>query len=94
MLVDRIIIGQYNGIDFGKKKIKAVNVRAVSTTGGVLQIRLDNINSPVIAEIKIPGNDKWSNIKASLPGIKPGVHNLFISLKDDKKVEVDWISFE
>lgn len=85
---------QYNSIDFGKKKIKAVNARAVSAKGAVIQIRMDDLSSPVIAEIKIPGNDKWSNIKVSLSGVKPGVHNLFISSKDDRKVEVDWISFE
>jgi hypothetical protein len=85
---------QYNSIDFGKKKIKAVKVRAVSTSGAILQIRIDNIKSPVIAELKIPGNNNWNSIKASLTGIKSGVHNLFVSLKDEKKVEVDWIRFE
>lgn len=85
---------QYNSIDFGKKKIKAVKVRAVSTSGAILQIRIDNIKSPVIAELKIPGNNNWNSIKASLTGMKSGVHNLFVSLKDEKKVEVDWIRFE
>ena len=52
------------------------------------------MSSPVIAEIKIPAGNKWSNVKATIPQIKSGVHHLFISSKDGKQVEVDWISFE
>jgi hypothetical protein len=85
---------QFNTIDFGKKKLRSVNVRAISNSGGTLQIRLDNINSPVIAEIKIPKGTEWKIIKAPLTSFKPGVHNLFVTLKDDSNVEVDWVSFE
>ncbi|HJS55368.1 MAG TPA: family 43 glycosylhydrolase [Chitinophagaceae bacterium] len=85
---------QYNSIDFGKKQFKSVNARVLSPTGGILEIRLDNINNPAIAEIEIPGSNEWSIIKTALSGIKSGVHHLFVSLKDDKHVEADWISFE
>ncbi len=85
---------QYNSVDFGKKKFKSVNVKAASKTGGVLQIRLNNAQGPVIAEVKIPAGNDWNIIKAPLSGLKPGVQNLVVSLKDSKHVEVDWISFE
>src|SRR4029079_17727 len=41
---------QYNSVDFGKKKFKSVNVKAVSKPGCVLQIHLDNSDGPVIAQ--------------------------------------------
>ncbi len=85
---------QYNSVEFGKKKIKSVNINVESNTGGVLQIRLDNIHGAVIAEVKIPKASEWKPIKASLSSSKPGIHNLFVTLKDDSNVEVDWISFE
>jgi len=85
---------QYNSVDFSKKKFKNVNVKVISPAGGILQLRIDNMSSPVIAEIKIPGGNGWRNVKAVITQIKPGVHHLFISSKDGKRVEVDWISFE
>jgi hypothetical protein len=85
---------QFNTVDFGKKKLKSVNVRAMSNSGGTLQLRLDKPDGPAIAETKIPKGTEWKIIKASLTSFKPGVHNLIVSLKDNSDVEVDWISFE
>lgn len=85
---------QYNTVDFGKKKFKSVNINVESNTGGVLQIRLDNIHEAVIAEAKIPKASEWKISKASLITFKTGIHNLFVSMKDDSNVEVDWINFE
>ena len=85
---------QYNSTDFGKKQIRSVSVKTVSPASGVLQIRLHNAAGPVIAEIKIPAGNKWQIVKAPVSGSKPGVQHLFISSKDNKPVEVDWIRFE
>lgn len=85
---------QYNTVDFGKRKFRSVNVKAMSEAGTVLQIRLNNSEGPVVAEIKIPADSKWNIIKAPLSGLKPGIQNLVVSLKNDKQGEVDWISFE
>jgi hypothetical protein len=85
---------QYNSVDFGKKKLKSVNVKVVSKSGGIVQIHLDNAKGPVIAEVKIPGGEEWTTTKAPLSGITTGVHNIVVVLKDNKAVELDWISFE
>jgi hypothetical protein len=55
---------------------------------------LDNSDGPVIAQLNIPASDDWRNVKASLSGVKQGVHNIAISLKGVNQVEVDWIRFE
>jgi hypothetical protein len=84
---------QYNSVDFGSKKFKSINVKALSKTGGTLQIRLDKTDAPIIAQIEIPKNNEWEVISSSISGFQQGIHNLFVQLKDNKNVEIDWISF-
>jgi hypothetical protein len=85
---------QYNSVGFGNKKFNSVNVRTLSETGGTLQIRLDKIDGPVIAQVKVPKGNDWKIINSSLSEYEPGIHNLIILLQDNKKVEIDWINFE
>ncbi len=85
---------QYNSVDFGKKKLKSVNIKTLANTGGILEVRLDHPDSPVIAQIKIPKTSEWKTIKTTLSSFSPGIHNLFLSLKENSDVEVDWISFK
>jgi hypothetical protein len=85
---------QYDGVDFGSNKFKSVNVRTLSRSGGTLQVRLDKVDGPVIAQVEIPAGKEWNTIRAHLSGLKTGVHNLVVSLIDNKPVEVDWVSFE
>ena len=77
-----------------RKQSKTVNVKAASKTGGTLQIHLDNVNGPVIAEIKVPKSDEWKIVEAPVTAIQSGINNLFVTLKEDGGVEVDWIRFE
>ncbi len=85
---------QYNAVDFGKKKYKSVIIKACSKTGGKLQLRLNNLNGPVLSKVNIPKSGGWQLIKAPISELKPGVQNLVISSIDNDNVEVDWISFE
>ncbi len=85
---------KYNSVDCGKKKLKSVNVRALSGTGGVLQIKTGNESGPVISEVKIPAGSGWVTVKASVKKLKPGVKNLVVMLKGNNAVEIDWISFK
>jgi hypothetical protein len=85
---------QYNGVDFGSKRFTTVSVQAVSKTGGVVKIHLNEPEGPVIARVKIPQGSDWKILKAPLSGVRPGVQNLVISLMGNKPVDVDWIRFE
>jgi len=86
---------EYNTVDFGKKRLKSVTVKALSATGGTLQIRTNGINGTVIAEVKIPVSTVWQNIKVPTKKFEAGIQNLsVILLENDKQVEVDWISFK
>jgi hypothetical protein len=85
---------QYNGVDFGSNKFKSITVRALSRAGGALLVRLNKIDGPIIAQVEIPAGKEWNAIRAHLSGLETGVHNLVVSLIDNKPVEVDWVSFE
>jgi hypothetical protein len=85
---------QYNGVEFGKKKYKTVIVRAASTAGGNLQLRLNSINGAVIAKVNIPKGLDWQTVKVPVSKIKSGIQNLVVVSADNNAVEVDWISFE
>jgi hypothetical protein len=85
---------QYNSVDFGKKPLKAAFVRIISDSGGILQVHTNNINGPVIAEIKIPKSTDWKIAKTSVVKFQAGVQNLFVTSKNNDRVEVDWIKFE
>lgn len=85
---------QFNKVDFGKGGLKNVAVRSMSASGGVLEIRLDKADAPVLARIEVgPGTD-WTLAKARLAKVPAGVHDLFVTLTDKKSVDVDWITFE
>lgn len=85
---------QYNSVEFGKKKLKTVTVRALSKTAGTLQIRLNNAQGPVIASLKIPKGNEWKDVRATLSAFKPGVQNLVVSSTENGGIEVDWVRFE
>ena len=85
---------QYNGVDLGADKFKSVNVRALSKTGGMLELRLDRVDGPVIARVEVPHSNEWINVSSVVSGLQSGVHNLTVLLTDDGNIEIDWIRFE
>jgi hypothetical protein len=84
---------QYNAIDFGSKRLKSVQVKTSAQMGGILQIRLDKANGPLLAEVKIPAGMGWKTVSTSVLKYQQGIHNLVVALKDNNPVEIDWIQF-
>ena len=86
---------QYNMVDFGKKRLKSVTVKALSASGGTLEIRTKGINGSLIAEVTIPVSTNWQDINVPVKKFEAGIQNLYVVLKEsNKQVEVDWISFK
>jgi hypothetical protein len=85
---------QYNGVDFGSRTFSTVDVRAASKTGGTVQVRLDKMDGPIIAEIEIPVDTDWKIISSPVAEYQPGVMNLIVRLKTNGKVDIDWITFK
>ena len=85
---------RYDAVDFGKDMLKTVQVNASSVTGGILQIRLDNANGPLLSQVKIPKGSGWNIIEAKLKKYQPGIHNLVVVSGDDNPLEIDWVRFK
>jgi hypothetical protein len=85
---------QYNSIDFGNNEYKSVDIMSQSAAGGSIELRLNNINGPVIAQAEIPEEIGWHVVNCPVLKFQPGIHNLILRLKDNKMVEVDWINFK
>jgi hypothetical protein len=85
---------QYNSVYFENDKLKTIQVRAKSGTGGDLQIRLDKSDGPILAEVQITKGSEWKTIESRVIKYQSGIHNLVVILKDNNPVELDWISFK
>ena len=86
---------RYNSVDFGKRKLDSANLRVTSGEGGVLEVRVDGLAGPVIAEVSMDSlGNGWRIVTVPLQRFLPGVHHLFLVSKDQRRVEVDWIRFE
>jgi hypothetical protein len=85
---------QYNKVDFGNKKLNSVKVKALSSTGGDIEIRIDKIDGPLAAKVSIPQDKDWNVVNANVSESSSGIHDLFVKLNDAKNVEIDWVKFE
>jgi hypothetical protein len=85
---------QFNDVDFGKNDLRKVNVRSVSSTGGTIEIRLDKLDGPLLAQVEFGKGSAWKVITSKLVNFPAGVHDLVVTQNDDNNVDLDWISFE
>ncbi len=85
---------RYNSVVFGKNKWKSVDVKASSGSGGVLEIRVDRLDGPVVARVDVAENTDWSIVHSALRKAPSGTHDLIVALNEIKNVEIDWIRFE
>ena len=85
---------QFDQVDFGKSGLKSVNVRAASSTGGLIEICLDKADGPLLARVEIGKDADWKVINAKLQSVPTGVHNLFVIQNENNQVDLDWIDFE
>ena len=85
---------QYNRVNFGEKKLNAVNIKAASQAAARLEIRLDKPDGPLAARVSIPEKTEWNIVSTSLLQSPSGVHDVIVILENTGNVEIDWIKFE
>jgi hypothetical protein len=86
---------QYNSVDFGDRPLQKVILRVSSDGAGLLEIRTEAPDGPVLAAIPVPaGVEGWRIVTAPLLRFSPAIHHLFIVSKKEQPVEIDWIRFE
>jgi hypothetical protein len=85
---------RYDSVNFTDRKWKSAAMNAFSTEGGSVQIRLNSVDGPLIAQVKVPKGKAWVVTKTSLSRLNAGTYDLFILSTGDAPVEIDWVSFE
>jgi len=85
---------RFNRVDFGKAELKAVNVRADSASGGLVETHLDEVDGPLLAQVEIGKGSGWKVINSKLRGVPTGVHDLVVTQHGNVEVALDWIRFE
>ncbi len=85
---------QYNSVDFGRKGLKSVQVNASSKTGGIVEVRLNKADGPLLAKVKLHKGEGWQLSKAKVAGSPMGVANLIVISKCESPVSIDWVKFE
>jgi hypothetical protein len=85
---------QYNSVDFGKQSPKVLSVKALSKSGGVIEIRTGSVTGPLIRAVAISPGSEWKMVKATVSKSVKGIQNIFVILKGSNEVAVDWITFE
>jgi hypothetical protein len=94
MLSEKGAFVEYDRVEFGKVPVKRVKVRANSSTGATVEVRLDKPEGPVVAKVEMPKDSEWKEISANVTTVPTGLHNLVVTLPEKNKVEIDWVSFE
>jgi hypothetical protein len=85
---------QYDRVDFGSGNLRTVVANALSPAGGRIEIRIDKLDGPLVAEVEVGNNANWNLAKSTLSRNPAGVHDLYVILKGAKTVELDWLKFE
>jgi hypothetical protein len=81
---------QYNSVDFGKEPFEKIEIRCSSKGGGKLEIRLDALDGPLLANLTIAARDGWQVDMRRINSGSRGVHNLFVKSVTGK-IEIDWM---
>jgi GH43 family beta-xylosidase len=84
----------YNTVNFEKKNKGKVVVSAEALNGGKVELRIDALDGPVLAEISVPASNEMTVSQTKMKKVEPGIHNIFVVAANNNPVEIDWISFE
>jgi len=84
---------RFDEVDFGGGGRKQIEVRAKASGPGVLEIRLDKPDGPLVGRVKVGQGADWALADARSKKIPAGVHTLFVSQEGAGPVEVDWVRF-
>jgi len=83
----------YNAVDFAKGGWKRVGIRTTATTAGIAEIRLDRLDGPLLAEVKLDPSEVWRITETPLTKAPKGKHDLFIRVKSGARLAIDWVKF-
>lgn len=85
---------QFDRVDFGPRPLRAAIIRAAAPAGGVVELHLDKVDGPLLAEATIGKSEAWRDSNSKLVTSPVGIHNVAAVLRGSKPVRVDWVRFE
>jgi beta-xylosidase len=85
---------QFNQVDFKSGALNSVTARAMASEGGSVEIHLDKADGPLLATVTVGKGADWQIVKAKLSHPPAGVHDLVVKQRENREVNLDWISFE
>jgi len=84
---------QYNSVNFGRTAWRSVVARVMSSSGGVVEVRVDGRTGPVVGEVAIPAGGEWHVLSVPVKGKLSGIHPLFVVARS-AGLQADWIRFD
>lgn len=85
---------RYDRVDFGDAKLSAVQARIFSLAGGTLEVRIDSLEGQLLGTVNVGGAEGWQDVKALLDICPAGMHDLFVSMTNGSRIDVDWVTFK
>ncbi len=84
---------RFDAVDFGPGAQKSIEIRARAEGKGLLEIRLDKPDGPLLGAVKLGKQSDWKAIRAAAKKVPAGVHALIVTSSAPQPVQVDWVSF-
>jgi hypothetical protein len=84
---------RFNEVDFGRGAQQSIEVRAKAPAQGMLEIRLDKPDGPVIGRVDVGQASDWNIASVAAKRVPGGVHDLFVTQAGVAVIEVDWVRF-
>lgn len=85
---------QYNTVNFGAKSLKKITANMMGEKDAKIEFRTGSMAGPVIATLKPGSMKEWNISKGNLVKTITGIQHIFITAKNNKRIEIDWVSFE
>lgn len=85
---------RYNKVGFDDKSFDNLKIKAQSSQGGQLEIRLNGADGTLVSEVAISGYEGWQNLNNELLSVPKGINDLYLVNVGDNPVAIDWIQFE
>lgn len=85
---------RYNDVNFDKGGFELIETNAVTNSRNVLELRVDAQDGPLLGQMQIKKTQGMEIVKTKLKNKPTGIHDIFILLKTDQAVSIDWIRFK
>ncbi len=88
---------RYNKVDFGKGTLLNFKAKVASNRkGGLIELRVDSIDAPILAQVEISNTGGWRNwelVSGKFTKQVTGVHDVFFTFEGDgsQLFNVDWV---